>query len=100
MTSIDKLSYITNLFFNTLDNTEIDLTEEECDNIVNYAKDIRKDLKKLDKIKSDTNLLFTRRKAIADEYIKWCNDNEVLSTDAINMVTWFLAVKLKEWLNE
>ena len=53
MTNIDKLSYITNLLFNKIEDTEIDLTEEECDNIVNFSKDIRKGLRKSEKLESE-----------------------------------------------
>lgn len=53
MNTIDKLSYITNLLFNKIEDTEIDLTEEECDNIVNFSKDIRKELRRLEKLKSE-----------------------------------------------
>ena len=50
MTNIDKLSYLTNLLFSKIEDTEIDLSEEECDNIVNFSKDIRKDLRRLEEL--------------------------------------------------
>ncbi len=49
MTSKEKLNYLTNLLFKKLGNTDIDLTQEESDNVVNYSKDLRKDLDKLEK---------------------------------------------------
>lgn len=49
MNTIDKLCYIENLLFNKIEDTEIDLSEEECDNIANYSKDIRKELRQLEK---------------------------------------------------
>ena len=58
MTSEEKLNYITNLLFNKLENTNIDLTEEEADNIVNYNKDLRKDLEALETIKENCGLVY------------------------------------------
>lgn len=52
MTSKEKLHYLTNLLFRKLEDTDIDLTQEECDNVVNFNKDIRKDLDKLERIKA------------------------------------------------
>lgn len=59
---------------------------------------IQKDLDKLENIKSKTHLLYGQREAIAKEYIDWCEKNKAVLTDPTNMVTWFLKVKLKEWL--
>lgn len=57
-----------------------------------------KDLDRLENIKSKTHLLYSQRKAIAKEYIDWCNKNNVVLTDPTNMITWFLGFKLKEWI--
>lgn len=57
MNTIDKLSYITNLLFNKIEDTEIDLSEEECDNIVNYSKDIRKELRRSEKLEKVVEML-------------------------------------------
>ena len=73
MTSIDKLSYITNLFFNKIEDTKIDLSEEECDNIVNFSKDIRKNLRRLDKIETiieDYEKYKLKPYKPADDYIR------------------------------
>lgn len=59
---------------------------------------IEQDLDKLENIKSKTHLLYGQREAIAKEYIDWCEKNKAVLTDPTNMVTWFLTVKLKEWL--
>jgi len=66
MNTIDKLSYITNLLFNKIEDTEIDLSEEECDNIVNYSKDIRKELKKYEELK----IFIYKEKEKIDKQIK------------------------------
>jgi len=63
MNTIDKLSYITNLLFNKIEDTEIDLSEEEADNIVNYSKDIRKELRRTKKLE--------RIETIIDDYEKY-----------------------------
>lgn len=48
MESKEKLKYLTNLLIKKLDNSDIDLTEEENNNVVNYYKDIKKDLESLE----------------------------------------------------
>ena len=64
MNTIDKLSYITNLLFNKIEDTEIDLSEEECDNIVNYSKDIRKELRQSEKLEKVFEILKKKRLSI------------------------------------
>lgn len=64
----------------------------ECLSSIEYGLD------KLENIKSKTHLLYGQREAIAKEYIDWCEKNKAVLTDPTNMVTWFLTVKLKEWL--
>ncbi len=51
----------------------------------------------LEKLEAKTHLLFKDRKTISKEFDKWCVDNNVLNCSE-NMVTWFLTIKLKEWL--
>lgn len=58
---------------------------------------IEKDLEVLEKLKTKTHLLYKDRKAIAKEFDKWCEDNNALNCSE-NMSTWFLTIKLKEWL--
>lgn len=60
---------------------------------------IRKDLEVLENIKSKTLLFYSDRKKIAEEYEKWCKDNNAMISDTTNMITWVLCFKLKEWLN-
>ena len=59
---------------------------------------IERDLETLETINSKCFLLFNERKKLAKEYEDWCIKNNVLITDTTNMVTWFLCIKLKEWL--
>jgi hypothetical protein len=56
------------------------------------------DKKKLNEIEKLTYLLYSKRRKIGQEYIKWCEKNNVVFDDATNMITWVLAIKLKEWL--
>ncbi len=63
MNTIDKFSYIISLLFSKLDDTEIDLSEEECANIFNFSKDIRKELRRSKKLE--------RIEAIIDDYEKY-----------------------------
>lgn len=63
MNTIDKFSYIISLLFSKIEDTEIDLSEEECDNIVNYSKDIRKELRRSKKLE--------RIETIIDDYEKY-----------------------------
>lgn len=64
------------------------------------CKEIEKDLEKLENIESKTLLFYSDRKKIAEEYEKWCKDNNVMISDTTNMITWFLCFKLKEWLEK
>lgn len=57
-----------------------------------------KDKKKLNEIEKLTRLLYSERRKIGQEYVKWCKENNTLFNDETNMTTWFLAIKLKEWL--
>lgn len=64
------------------------------------AEIIEKDLEVLEAIKSKTLLLYSDRKRIAQEYEKWCKDNNAIIIDTTNMITWLLCSKLKEWLED
>ena len=44
-TAEEKFNYLIDLLFSKLENSNIDLTEEEADNIPTYAKNIRSDLR-------------------------------------------------------
>lgn len=61
-------------------------------------KIIEKDLELLENVKSKTLLRYSARRKIAEKYLKWCKDNNVMISDATNMITWLLCFKLKEWL--
>lgn len=61
---------------------------------------IDKDLNKLERLKTKPYLLYSKRLQIANEYVAWCRKYKVEITEPTNMVTWFVSVKLKEWLNE
>lgn len=56
------------------------------------------DKKKLNEIEKLTYLLYSERRKIGQEYVKWCKENNILVSDETNMITWVLAIKLKEWL--
>lgn len=56
------------------------------------------DKKKLNEIEKLTYLLYSERRKIGQEYVKWCKENNILFNDETNMITWVLAIKLKEWL--
>lgn len=56
------------------------------------------DKKKLNEIEKLTYLLYSERRKIGQEYVKWCKENNTLFNDETNMITWVLAIKLKEWL--
>lgn len=57
MTSKEKLRYLTNLIFIKSEETDIDLTQEESDNVVNFNKDLRKDLDRLEKYEKAKELI-------------------------------------------
>ena len=57
MENKEKLHYITNLLFRKLENTDIDLTQEESDNVVNFNKDLRADLNRLEKLEKVIEIL-------------------------------------------
>ena len=67
-------------------------------NVIEGLKQAERDLEVLETINSKRFLLFSKRKKLAKEYEDWCLKNNVLITDSTNMVTWFLCIKLKEWL--
>lgn len=72
-----------------------------CDrNDVDELEQIERDLEALETINSKRFLLFSERKKLAKEYEDWCIKNNALITDSTNMVTWFLCIKLKEWLKD
>lgn len=80
---------------------EFIIIECSCDrNDINELEQIEKDLEALETINSKRFLLFNERKKLAKEYEDWCIKNNVLITDTTNMVTWFLCIKLKEWLKD
>lgn len=56
------------------------------------------DKKKLNEIEKLTYLLYSERRKIGQEYVKWCKENNTVFNDETNMITWVLAIKLKEWL--
>lgn len=82
MNTIDKLSYITNLLFSKIDDNEIDLSKEEFVNIVNFSKDIKKDLRRLEKLKN---------------IIKEIEEN-INSTYDISMIIWYKATGINKLL--
>lgn len=63
--------------------------------MLNY---IEQALQRLAEVEKLTNLKFTERRKIADEYIKWCLKNNVVIECTTNMITWGLCIKLKEVL--
>lgn len=68
---------------------------KDCEEAFNQ---IERDLEVLENIKSKTLLFYSDRKKIAQEYEKWCKDNNAMITNTTNMITWLLCFKLKEWL--
>lgn len=58
----------------------------------------QEDKKKLNEIEKLTHLLYSERRKIGQEYVKWCKENNTVFNDETNMITWVLAIKLKEWL--
>ena len=101
MTSIDKLRYITNLLFKKLEDTCIDLTQEESDNVVNFNNDLRKDLNRLEKLEKVIEILkpFFKNKICKEEsgiewygfkeepsYVIWDNEPFPLEKDQYDLL--------------
>lgn len=80
----------------------------DCDSVIGMTEDLEsikatllkaeQDKKKLNEIEKLTYLLYSERRKIGQEYVKWCKENNILFNDETNMITWVLAIKLKEWL--
>lgn len=85
-------------------------TEEhtDCDSVIGMTEDLesikqaliqaKQDKKKLNEIEKLTHLLYSERRKIGQEYVKWCKENNTVFNDETNMITWVLAIKLKEVL--
>ena len=81
----------------------------DCDSVISMTEDLEfikqaliqaeQDKKKLNKIEKLTHLLYSKRRKIGQEYVKWCKKNNTVFNDETNMITWVLAIKLKEVLN-
>jgi len=71
---------------------------EYIDTIKQALLKAEQDKKKLNKIEKLTNLFYSERRKIGQEYVKWCKENNTLFNDETNMITWVLAIKLKEVL--
>ena len=64
-----EINYIVNLLYKKIENTDIDLTEEEADNIPKYANSIRKKLRLLDLILlKEVDIKLIDRSDDVDEY--------------------------------
>lgn len=72
--------------------------EKELNTIKQALLKAEQDKKKLNEIEKLTHLLYSERRKIGQEYVKWCKENNTVFNDETNMITWVLAIKLKEWL--
>ena len=91
--ALDILVGIAGYHAQYLDKEEI----KEYNEALSHYEDITNGLETLEKLEAKTHLLFKDRKTISKEFDKWCVDNNVLNCSE-NMTTWFLTIKLKEWL--
>lgn len=80
-----------------VDIAELRNNTHPTDNEKELFKIIERDLDVLEKLETKTHLLFKDRKTISKEFDKWCEDNNAVNCSE-NMVTWFLSIKLREWL--
>lgn len=77
-----------------------DMWEKELITIKQALLKAEQDKKKLNEIEKLTHLLYSERRKIGQEYVKWCKENNTVFNNETNMITWVLAIKLKEWLKD